>query len=104
MLIEIGCTFLAVYACGSVAVLGNRFGWWSNIVACVVGAVAMTGLCSLPTSLPDVAKLVVLIGFTALLRWLSSERRAFVATATPATLASEQPVIDDLFEFVEVPQ
>jgi len=104
MLIEIGCTFLAVYACGVVAVLGNRFGWWANIVACVVGAVAMTGLCSLPTSLPDVAKLVVLIGFTALLRWLGGEHRAFVAAATPPTLASEQPAIDNLFEFVKVSQ
>jgi len=48
------------------------------------------------------SKLVVLIGFTALLRWLSSERRAFVATATPATLASEQPAIEDVFDFQEV--
>ncbi len=102
MLIEIGCTFLAVYACGAVAVLGNRFGWWANIVACVVGAVAMTGLCSLPTALSDVAKLVVLIGFTVLLRWLGSDYSEFVATATPTTLASEQPAINDLFEFVEV--
>lgn len=73
MLIEIGCTFLAVYACGAVAVLGNRFGWWNNIIACVVGAVAMTGLCSLPTTLPDIAKLVVLIGFAALLWWIGHE-------------------------------
>lgn len=102
MLIEIGCTFLAVYACGAVAVLGHRFGWWANIVACVVGAVAMTGLCSLPTTLSDLAKLVVLIGFAALLRWLGGERSKFVGT--PATLASEQPAIEDIFDFQEVPQ
>ena len=100
MLSECASTFLAVYVCGAVAILGNRFGWWSNIVACVVGAVAMTGLCSLPTTLSDLTKLAVLIVFTALLKWLGSDYTEFVAT--PATLASEQPAIEDVFDFQEV--
>lgn len=104
MLIECASTFLAVYICGAVAIVGNRFGWWSNMIVCVVGAVAMTGLCSLPTALSDVAKLVVLVSFTALLRWLGNESSEFVSTNTTAAYASEQPSIEDVFDFQEVTQ
>ena len=101
MLTECAGVALIVCVCGGVAIVGNRFGWWANIIVCTVSAVAMTCLFSLVTTLPDPAKALVLVAFTALHWWLGNERSEFL-TNRQATNASEQPVVDDVFEFEEV--
>lgn len=86
LLFECSSVLLIVCVCGALAIVANRFGWWSNILVCVLGAVVMTSLFALATTLPDVAKFVVLGAFAALLWWLGNE----------------QPAIDDLFDFQEL--
>ena len=77
---ECSSVLLIVCVCGALAIVGNRFGWWSNMLVCVLGAVVMTSLFALATTLPDVAKFVVLAAFTALLRWLGNEHVTTVAS------------------------
>ena len=112
MLTECASVLLIICVCGAVAIVGNRFGWWANIIVCTVGAVLMTCLFSLATTLPDPAKALVLVAFTALLWWVGNERSEFVLRQAqePAvgersrTYANEQPAIDDIFDFQEVIQ
>ena len=88
LLFECSSVLLIVCVCGALAIVGNRFGWWRNILVCVLGAVVMTSLFALATTLPDVAKFVVLAAFTALLRWLGRENVVDVSIEQPAVIVT----------------
>lgn len=100
-LIEYATVFLAVYACGALAILGNRFRWWSNIIADLAGGVVMVGILYTVTPLDGFAAGFLTPLFAALLWWLADEHPTFVASQA-ASYASEQPTIEEVFEFEEV--
>ena len=84
MLFEYSLVALIVCVIAALCVIGNRLGLWNSWLMCAAGAFTFVILLSLATPLSPFANGFIMVGLASLLRWLSSERRAFVAAATPS--------------------
>jgi len=92
LLIALGCDAMMLYA--------SQNGWLRAPAVCALFGAVFTGLIRLVLNLPDWLSLAALLTFSALLFFLG--RQHTVQPNASTTYASEQPSIDEVFDFQEV--
>ena len=103
LLTECASVALTVCMIALISVRGNRIGLWNSWLTCAAGGFTFVVVLNSVTPISGFASGFIMAGLTALLYWLGHERVAYVAPKSPV-YASEQPAIDDIFDFQEVPQ
>lgn len=95
-------TLIVIWMC----VIGDWLGLWNSWLLCIAGGFTAALLaCTQAAALSKDEQILLVVGVTltlaALLRWVGVGH-TIQATEQMRTLASDQPAIDDVFDFEEV--